>query len=152
MNMEEDNRYVMPLGKRLIILHRAIIKKIDERAQKMELTASQLRVLGEISRLKALGVKEINQRDLENSFRVTHPTMTGIIQRLEKKGFVYCCPCSTDKRYKNINCTEQYSDTHVMLAEIDIAAFSELCKGLTREQIKIFSDITDIMLKNAAES
>lgn len=149
--MEEHDRYVMPLGKRLIILHRAIIKKIDEKAQKMELTATQLRVLGEISRLKVLGVKEINQRDLENSFRVTHPTMTGIIQRLEKKGFVYCCPCKTDRRYKNINCAEQYADTHKTLAEIDGAAFSELCNGLTRDQIKIFSDITDIMLKNAEE-
>ncbi len=147
--MENDAGYVMPLGKRLIILHRAIIKRIDERAQKMELTATQLRVLGEISRLKALGAEEINQRDLETSFRVTHPTMTGIIQRLERKGFVFCTPGKKDKRYKSISCPEKYADTHKMLEKIDEAAFSELCKGLTREQIEVFSEITAIMLKNA---
>lgn len=149
--MEKNCPYITPLGKRLIILHRAIIKRIDERAQKMELTATQLRVLGEISRLKAMGAAKISQRDLENSFRVTHPTMTGIIQRLEKKGFVICTPCQEDRRYKNIDCAEQYADTHKMLAEIDAAAFSELCKGLTQEQIKTFSDITAIMLKNAED-
>lgn len=149
--MEIHDRYVTPLGKRLIILHRAIIKKIDERAQKMELTATQLRVLGEICRLKALGAKEINQRDLERSFRVTHPTMTGILQRLEKKGFVFCRPCETDKRFKNIDCAKQYADTHRMLAQIDNEAFSELCRGLTPEQIKTFSEITEIMLKNSED-
>ena len=146
--MENYLQYVTPLGKRLIILHHAIIKKIDERAQKMQLTATQLRVLGEISRLKSLGVTEINQRDLEYSFHVTHPTMTGILQRLEKKGFVSCVPSETDKRYKNIFCAKEFENTHTMLAEIDALAFAELCKGLTQEQIKIFSDITAVMLKN----
>lgn len=39
----------------------------------MRLTAIQLRVLAEISRLESMGVEEINQKDLEKALAVTHP-------------------------------------------------------------------------------
>ncbi len=51
----------------------------------MGLTAVQLRVLGELSRAESMGACEINQKDLEKALAVTHPTMTEIIKRLEKK-------------------------------------------------------------------
>ncbi len=140
--------YVIPLGKRLILLNRAVVKKIDERAKKMDLTATQLRVLGEISRLTALGRQEITQRDLENSFAVAHPTMTGVIKRLEKKGFVRCTEGKNDRRYKNIFCAEEVSRIHEELARIDGEAMAELCAGLTNEEVENLYRITDKMLKN----
>ena len=72
----------------------------------MGLTAVQLRVLGELSRSESKGVEEINQKDLEKTLAVTHPTMTEIIKRLEKKNAVICTQSRLDKRYKKINCTD----------------------------------------------
>ena len=72
-------------GLRFSILDREFKKKLEERANRMGLTAVQLRVLGELSRAESMGACEINQKDLEKALAVTHPTMTEIIKRLEKK-------------------------------------------------------------------
>ena len=77
-------------SKRFSILDREFKKKLEERANRMGLTAVQLSVLGELSRAESRGVCEINQKDLEKALAVTHPTMTEIMKRLEKKKAVIC--------------------------------------------------------------
>ena len=72
-------------GLRFSILDREFKKKLEERANRMGLTAVQLRVLGELSRLESMGIEEINQKDLEKVLAVTHPTMTEIIKDWKRK-------------------------------------------------------------------
>jgi DNA-binding MarR family transcriptional regulator len=96
-------------------------------------------------------VNEINQRDLENAVSVTHPTMTEIIKRLEKKGAVVCTVSSTDKRYKKISSTPDYSNIHMELEELDCLVFRELCDGLNDEQIEQFMQLTDVMIGNITD-
>lgn len=81
----------------------------------------QLRVLGELSCLEAFGVPEVNQRDLEQAEQVTHPAMTEMIKRLEKKGFVTCTTSTSDRRYKKISCTERSRNLYLELAQADEA-------------------------------
>ena len=50
-------------GLRFAILDHEFKLRLAERANKMDLTVSQLRVLGELSRLKSEGVEEINMRN-----------------------------------------------------------------------------------------
>ena len=88
----------IPLGRRFAIIDRAFKQHLNKKADQLGLTAVQLRVLGELSRLEAFGVPEVNQRDLEQAEQVTHPTMTEMIKRLEKKGFVTCTTSTTDRR------------------------------------------------------
>ena len=52
------------------ILDREFKKKLEERVNRMGLTAVQLRVLGELSRLESMGVEEINQKDLRKALAV----------------------------------------------------------------------------------
>ena len=49
-------------GLQISILDREFKKKHEERARQIGLTSVQLRVLGELSRLEATGVEEINQK------------------------------------------------------------------------------------------
>jgi DNA-binding MarR family transcriptional regulator len=144
-------KYNYPPGIRLAILSKSFKRKLEERASEKGLTAVQLRVLGELRHLEISGVNEINQRDLENAVSVTHPTMTEIIKRLEKKGAVVCTVSSTDKRYKKINSTPEYSDIHIELEEMDRLVFKELCVGLNDRQIKEFMQISDIMIGNVSD-
>ena len=74
----------------------------------MGLTAVQLRVLGELSRSESKGVEEINQKDLEKALAVTHPTMTEIIKRLEKKNAVIGTLAFASKRAAH---EKPFSDT-----------------------------------------
>ena len=135
-------------GLRFSILDREFKKKLEDRANEIGLTSVQLRVLGELSRLESMGVEEINQRDLEKALVVTHPTMTEIIKRLEKKNAVVCTPSKTDRRYKKINCTTEFKDIHVELREMDWEIFDKICEGISREHVQIFLEVSERMLEN----
>ena len=52
------------------ILDREFKKKLEERVNRMGLTAVQLRVLGELSCSESMGVEEINQKDLRKALAV----------------------------------------------------------------------------------
>jgi DNA-binding MarR family transcriptional regulator len=108
-------------------------------------------VLGELRHLEVSGMSEINQRDLENAVSVTHPTMTEIIKRLEKKGAVVCTVSSSDKRYKKISSTPEYANIHTELEELDRLVFKELCAGLNDEQIEQFMQLSDVMIGNITD-
>ena len=69
-------------GLRFSILDREFKKKPEECANLMGLTAVQLRVLGELSRLEPMGACEINQKDLEKALAVTHSIMTEIFNKI----------------------------------------------------------------------
>ena len=138
----------MTLGLMFAIIDRAFKKKVDKKIQDMELTPVQLRVLGEISHLESKGVEEINQRDLEKVEKITHPAMTGIIQRLESKGFIICTPSPRDKRYKKISCTDKTTDIHKMIDIMDEQLLAELCQGLSQEEIDTYVRITKHIISN----
>lgn len=138
----------MPMGLMIAVINRTFKRKMDERACKMGLTSVQLRVLGDISMLEASGTTEINQKDLEKMEQVTHPTMTGIIQRLESKGFVECVPSLIDRRYKRISCTPKSTGIYRELDAQDEEVLSEICTGLTTEQKQEFVHIAELILKN----
>lgn len=139
---------VMPFGLKIAIISRAFRKKMDEKASAMGLTYVQLRVLGSVSRLEESGATEIHQNDLEEIEHVTHPAMTKLLQKLEKKGFIECVPSSTDRRYKKITSTEKSSGIHKMILAQDKEVFDDLCRNFTQEQKQALLQMTSILLKN----
>ncbi len=142
----------MPMGLRISLLRRAFMKQLDERLQEKGLTGVQFGVLGQLRRLRRAGQEEINQRDLEEATHVTHPTMTEIVKRLEKQGFVVCTPSERDRRFKCIRPTEKAVALQREMDELDGGIFRELCRGLTPEEIEAFRTITDKMLDNIFSS
>ena len=139
---------IMPFGLKIAIISRVFRKKMDEKASAMGLTYVQLRVLGSVSRLEEAGWAEIHQNDLEEIEHVTHPAMTKLLQKLEKKGVVECVPSSIDRRYKKITSTEKSSGIHKMILAQDKEVFDDLCRNFTQEQKLALLQITDILLKN----
>ena len=139
---------IMPFGLKIAIISRVFRKKMDEKASAMGLTYVQLRVLGSVSRLEEAGWGEIHQNDLEEIEHVTHPAMTKLLQKLEKKGFVECVPSSIDRRYKKITSTEKSSGIHKMILAQDKEVFDDLCRNFTQEQKLALLQMTDILLKN----
>ena len=139
---------IMPFGLKIAIISRVFRKKMDEKASAMGLTYVQLRVLGSVSRLEEAGWEEIHQNDLEEIEHVTHPAMTKLLQKLEKKGFVKCVPSSIDRRYKKITSTEKSSGIHKMILAQDREVFDDLCRNFTQEQKLALLQMTDNLLKN----
>ena len=139
---------MMPFGLKIAIINRAFRKKMDDKASAMGLTSVQLRVLGSISRLEASGETEIHQNDLERIEHVTHPALTKLLQRLERKGFIQCVPSAIDRRYKKITCTAKSTGIHKVILALDEEVLSELCRNFSEKQKEALLEITDLVLNN----
>lgn len=69
----------------------------------MELTAAQGRIMGYLAHRKTAPCS----RDIEEEFHLSHPTVSGLLCRLEKKGFIEFRPDPDDRRCKRIYILEK---------------------------------------------
>lgn len=141
----------LPMGVRFSIIARAFRAELDRRLREQELTGVQFAVLGQLMRMEHDGVEEINQRRLEQANHVTHPTMTEILKRLCRKGYISCEPGRADKRVKLIRSTEKAKCLHAMIERTDAEVAELLSRGLSEEQMALLIEMTDVMMRNAAQ-
>jgi DNA-binding MarR family transcriptional regulator len=80
------------------ILHWCTDQRITGALAEMELTASQGPILGYIAHRKTPPCA----RDIEEEFHLSHPTVSGLLSRLEKKGFLEFFPDENDRRCKRL--------------------------------------------------
>ena len=85
-------------GHYIRMLHCASDQAMNNALASMELTAAQGHIMGFIAHRKLPPCA----RDIEEEFHLSHPTVSGILSRLEKKGFIEFRPDETDRRCKRI--------------------------------------------------
>lgn len=69
-----------------------------------ELTGSQFKILMVLYKSPAASIRQV---DLETGFAMTNPTVTGLVQQLERKKLVRRAPHPKDKRSKVLVLTDQ---------------------------------------------
>lgn len=143
--MEHD----IPLGMRFSIIDRSFKHQLDALLREKELTGVQFCVLGRLGRLEREGCADITQRDLEKLSHVTHPTMTEILKRLEKKGFILCRVGESDRRCKLISTTDKGIALLDEMKSTEERVFATLTAGMSAEDICELTRLTDIMLENS---
>ena len=70
-----------------------------DKLEQMDLTASQGHVMGYLAHHPEAPCS----RDIEEAFQLSHPTVSGLLARLEKKGFIEFRPDEKDRRCKRIH-------------------------------------------------
>ena len=93
----------------LYIASKEIIKQYKPYLKKYDLTKSQQDVLGY---LHFTDKDPVIQRDIEEHFHISNPTVTGILNRLEQKGFIERKLNQKDKRVRAIVLTQKEQDLH----------------------------------------
>lgn len=88
------------------LLHHAMQQGVDQalRLTGIDLTSAQLDVL--ICVAHGCG-GPVNQRDIEEELHLSNPTVTGILKRMERKGFITRAVGSRDRRYREVRLTEK---------------------------------------------
>lgn len=140
----------MPIGLRFSIVQRSFKKQVDELLREKGLTGVQLGVLGQLHRLEKEGT-EIRQRDLEIATHMSHPTMTELLKRLERKELVEIRASDQDRRCKIISSTDRADALHSALSEVDKDVFAWLCQGMDEKQKECLLSAMDIMMENAVK-
>lgn len=94
------------------------------------LTFSQAHILFEIE--NAGGT--LAQKNIEKILDVSHPTVTGLIARLQEKGFVECGADPDDRRNKIVTMTQKAYSLAQLLRDNRRKAEEALLAGLSEEE------------------
>ena len=81
-------------------LNNALIKQKNRRMAEYGLTSIQADVLVFI--LMNYQKREVNQLDVQAVFKLTNPTVSGIVDRLEEKGFIKRVRSEKDARFRSL--------------------------------------------------
>lgn len=97
------------LGYYFCLIDNHMEKTMNEALRKYDLTKSQQDVLGFLHHTN----KEfVIQKDIEEHFHISNPTVTGLLNRLEQKGFIERIKDPRDKRSRIIVLTEKEDEFH----------------------------------------
>lgn len=109
------------------IVNTAIERILNKELAEYEITYTQATVIGY---LKHSANREICQKDIEASLGLTHPTVSSILSRMEKKGMIETKCMRSDNRYKTIYLTpkalEISGDIYNVIERIKQELFSEI--------------------------
>ena len=79
-------------------------KDCNNDLSEINMTRSQMGTLIYLKKCKERNI-EVNQVDIEKEFELKNPTVTGLFNRLEDKGYINRVSSNKDKRYKKIELT-----------------------------------------------
>ena len=114
----------------------------------MELTAAQ----GHIMAFIAHRAPAPCSRDIEEVFQLSHPTVSGLLSRLEKKGFIEFRPDPDDRRCKRIFILPKGSACIEMMHRIIDENEARMVQDFTEEEKELFSQFLTQAIHNMGVS
>lgn len=123
-------------------------KEFNSRLRTLGITSSQCAVL---DYLFVSSKEEVTQRDIEKALSLRNPTVTGLLKRLDEKGFILAVPSNKDKRCKNIYLTEKAYDIRRRMETDRKKLDKMLTLGMTRKEIGALEKMLNRVLYNIAD-
>lgn len=123
----------------------AIETKANQKLKHYDMTLSQGRVLSYLHHRRGM---KTSQRDMEEYFQVTHPTIIGILKRLESKGLITSEYDTVDKRIKNVYLTRDHESKSIKASDFQVEMEETLVRGFTAEQISELKEALFTLYRN----
>ena len=92
--------------------------------------------------------KEIYQKDIEKYFNIRRSTATGLLNSLEKNGYITKEPVENDKRMKKIKATEHAYSTVEKIDNHVIQLEKIMLDGIDEKEVKQFRNTISKMTLN----
>lgn len=137
-----------PIGFLIKQINNVFEKDLNEKLKKLGITSSQCAVLDYLFHTSK---EEVSQRDVERHLCLKNPTVTGLLKRLDEKGYILCVPNVKDKRKKNIYLTEKAYDIQRRMEAERKKQDRELTRGMSRREIETVRKNLEKLLYNIAE-
>ena len=130
------------------ILHWCTDQSMTSALEAMDLTAAQGHIMGYLTHCQSPPCP----RDVEEVFHLSHPTVSGILSRLEKKGFLELRPDENDRRCKRICILSKGRQCHETMHQTILSNENRLVQDFTEEEKRIFSDLLTRAIANMGGS
>lgn len=135
-------------GARFRMLHSCTDQQMSNALAQMDLTAAQGLIVGYIARAQ----QPPCPRELEVFFQLSHPTVSGLLNRLEKKEFLEFRPDPSDRRSKRIYLLPKGTECHERIIQNIQQIEQQIVTGFSDEEKAIFSQLLNRAICNLGGS
>ena len=126
------------------ILHWCTDQAMTAALDNMDLTAAQGHIMGFLTRQK----EPPCPRDIEEAFHMSHPTVSGLLSRLEQKGFIQLRTDLNDRRCKRIYILPKGLECHQTMHQTILNIESRLVQDFTQEEQEQFASFLQRAVAN----
>ena len=135
-------------GHRIRILHWCADQAMTNALAQMDLTAAQGRIMGYLAHRTTPPCS----RDIEEEFHLSHPTVSGLLSRLEKKGFIEFRPDAQDRRCKRIYILKKGRECNDLMHKTILENEERMVKDFTAEEKEQFLSLLERAISNMGVS
>ena len=130
------------------VLHTCTDQAITNALAAMELTAAQGHIMGFIAHRKDPPCP----RDIEEAFQLSHPTVSGLLSRLEKKDFIALRTDENDRRCKRIYVLPKGRELQETMHRTILSTEQQLVRDFTPEEKEQFALLLTRAIRNMGEN
>lgn len=120
-------------------------KHLSKMMSEVGLTSAQCEVL---YFLYESNDEQVNQRDIEEYLNLSNPTVTGLLKRLDEKGYILIVPNSTDKRKKNVHLSERFYQLERKITMSKRKMEKDLLRGMRKSEVESLKKHLEKALRN----
>ncbi len=91
---------------------------------------------------------EMSQTELAARMGIEAPTLVGVLDRMERDGWIQRVPSETDRRKKMIRVTDRVDPAWNQMVQCGLRVRKQATHGLSEEQIKMLRSTLKVMLRN----
>ncbi len=126
------------------ILHWCTDHTVTNALEQMELTAAQGHILGFLARRS----EPPCPRDIEEALQLSHPTVSGLLARLEKKEFIRLLPDEQDRRCKRIHVLPRGRECMATMYSLILETEARMVADFTEEEQALFAAFLERAITN----
>lgn len=115
-------------GEYIKIISIQFMAHADAALRPLGLTCAQSDVL---MFLAERGDAETTVQDISQHFRLKHPTVIGLLRRLEEKGFVTTAVSARDRRCRTVQLTEKFGEVQRVMHDIRLYLDAQASRGFS---------------------
>jgi len=135
-------------GRLIRILQNCSDQAMTNAFTSMELTAAQGHIMGYIHHRS----EPPCPKDIEEAFQLSHPTVSGLLTRLEKKGFIEFRTDENDRRFKRIYVLEKGRQLHDTIHATIANNEQQLVRDFSEEEKELFHALLLRAIHNMGEA
>ena len=136
----------LPIGYLLKVISDKMKVKADAEMKRHDMTMSQSKVLAFLHEKGGQAM----QKEIEDYLRVSHPTVAGVVSRMEQNGFVETWQDPADRRNKVVCMTEKSVAIDKKMKDLLDWQEQQLVKSLTSEETETLKMLLQAVYDNLA--
>jgi len=126
------------------ILHWCTDQAITRSLEEMDLTSAQGHIMGFLAHSK----EPPCPKDIEEQFHLSHPTVSGLLSRLEKKDFIALRPDAHDRRCKRIYILPKGEECQAQMHQAITNIENQMVAGFTEAEQYQFETLLERAISN----